>query len=568
MVKAFKIGGAVGSGVVARAAEEGGADFLIALNAGRMRNMGAPSIACMLPLARADEMTRHFAEEEVLPQSKLPVYLGVNIWSGERSQAEIATLVAEKGFAGASNFPSAIHFPAAMQRLLAAAGQGVEAEINLLSAVRSAGKKALFYCGTREQAQRAAEAGLDGIIYNFGWNVGGAVGHKSQITLEEAALVARDAVRLARSIKPDIEVYLEGGPILTAQDLRAVAQTADIDGYVGGSTLDRFPVQHSVANQIAEYKSAAIAVPEYPKEVLAALRRLAEAGLVGRSQALAGFATEVALAVDGQRHIALRVEAGCNSAPVIELLARGGRKHKPQQVEYFDFETTLSVHRINDMIFGHHTDERNVTGFLENADPTTVILRNADLMPRLIARKLVTTLRTGRVNSVGRRRSAALNARIILVYEDGEPADPSLSDLFDYVQVIELPPLRKRHEDIPDILDGHFERLGLGGRRPTIQAAAFRLLAAHHWPGNDEQLSELAVQLAQLPLNRPIEAYDLQPLLEGREIKPTRVSEDTAFRQQIIEALVQNGFRKGATAKALHVSRKTLYNWMQRLDLR
>ena len=47
--KRLLIGAAVGSGIAAQTAEIGGADILLAVNAGRMRNMGAPSIASMLP---------------------------------------------------------------------------------------------------------------------------------------------------------------------------------------------------------------------------------------------------------------------------------------------------------------------------------------------------------------------------------------------------------------------------------------------------------------------------------------------------------------------------------------
>ena len=76
----FLIGAAIGSGSTAMAAQRGRADFLIALNAGRLRSMGVPSIACMLPVFDATTLTEKFAGEEVLPQTKLPVLLGVNVW--------------------------------------------------------------------------------------------------------------------------------------------------------------------------------------------------------------------------------------------------------------------------------------------------------------------------------------------------------------------------------------------------------------------------------------------------------------------------------------------------------
>src|SRR5690606_21713990 len=68
----FIIGAAIGSGTTALAAERGGADLLLAINAGRLRSMGAPSIACMLPILDAGKLTAEFARREVLTQCTAP----------------------------------------------------------------------------------------------------------------------------------------------------------------------------------------------------------------------------------------------------------------------------------------------------------------------------------------------------------------------------------------------------------------------------------------------------------------------------------------------------------------
>ena len=46
----FLVGAAIGAGILGLAAEQGGADFVLALSAGRFRIMGAASVACMLPI--------------------------------------------------------------------------------------------------------------------------------------------------------------------------------------------------------------------------------------------------------------------------------------------------------------------------------------------------------------------------------------------------------------------------------------------------------------------------------------------------------------------------------------
>src|SRR6266478_4529111 len=72
----FLLGAAIGTGMAAKAAERRGADFLLALNAGRFRSMGAPSAACMLALRDSNRMVMEFGQSEILMQTSLPVFFG------------------------------------------------------------------------------------------------------------------------------------------------------------------------------------------------------------------------------------------------------------------------------------------------------------------------------------------------------------------------------------------------------------------------------------------------------------------------------------------------------------
>ena len=72
------VGAAVGSGMTAAAAEEGGADLVMILNAGHFRLHGTSSAAALLPYADANRLTWEIAERQVLPRlERTPVVLGV-----------------------------------------------------------------------------------------------------------------------------------------------------------------------------------------------------------------------------------------------------------------------------------------------------------------------------------------------------------------------------------------------------------------------------------------------------------------------------------------------------------
>src|SRR3546814_11504149 len=99
----------------------------------------------------------------------------------------------------------------------------------------------MFYCATRTQARLAADASLDHICLNLGWNVGGAMGHRTRTSIEEVTSAAREIGRLIKRIHPRVRFLLEGGPIVSAEDLGRVANLAPIDGYVGGPPIERRP---------------------------------------------------------------------------------------------------------------------------------------------------------------------------------------------------------------------------------------------------------------------------------------------------------------------------------------
>src|SRR5689334_20483772 len=73
----FLVAAAIGTGMAAQAATRGGADFLLALNAGRLRSMGAPSVASLLALRDTNSFVLDFAREEIRPRTTLPVLIGM-----------------------------------------------------------------------------------------------------------------------------------------------------------------------------------------------------------------------------------------------------------------------------------------------------------------------------------------------------------------------------------------------------------------------------------------------------------------------------------------------------------
>ena len=576
----FLIGAAIGSGTTALAAERGGADFLLAINAGRLRNMGAPSIACMLPIFDAGPLSQRFAQEELLAQCKVPVLLGVNVWGASFEPAAVAQSVKSAGFAGAVNFPSCMHYSRPMQQILTRAGRGIEREVEQLRAVQDAGLTSIFYCATRTQARLAADAGIDMICLNLGWNVGGVLGHQSRATLEEVATVAREIGRLIKRIHPRTRFFLEGGPIASAEDLGRVISLAPIDGYVGGSTFERMPLEDSVADQIDRFRHASqrrAALDRESARLVAWSRRF---GFVGRSGRHLGFLRQLRSLAGAADPVLLLAEKGLAEGPALNALSNRRDRAAWQDILHIDVAGEDFPARAGALLFGQRDSVGNNLPALADGSVMLVAIHAPERLPAATQRRLARALRDGVFRAPQGRRALPVVPRVVLVCNapatdegDGLAAiglDPDLASVF-AGWTLRVPPLRERIEDLLPIIEAQAaQSLGMEIKRSFFTSAALQRLRAHLWPGNEGELRALLGALSARTESGPVQLGELVSALgqdgalaeTGGEPLATRTEKD-----RIVDALWRHGYNRTRTAEALGVSRKTLYNKIRKYGL-
>ena len=572
----FLIGAAIGSGSTALAAERGGADFLLALNAGRLRNMGAPSIACMLPIRDAQQLTVRFAREELLAQCTIPILLGVNVWGANLDPRGQAEQVQEAGFSGAVNFPSCMHYSRPMQQILSRAGRGIEQEVAQLRAIQDLGLTSIFYCATRTQARLAADAGLDLILLNLGWNVGGVLGHRVRSSLEEVATVARELGRLVKRISPHSRFLLEGGPIVTPEDLGRVISLAPIDGYVGGSTIERTPLEVSVADQIYGFRQASRRRAALDNESARLVTWSRQFGLVGRGKAQLEFVRRLRVFSQSRHPVLLLAESGLDTGPAIKALSAVHRRAMPSVVVEIDLAGEDPPPRARLRLFGQRETEALRPPALADGAIGCLVIRAAERLPKTSQRRLATALQSGRFRAPGGRRSLPVAPRVILVCQSAGvsgDADPDLTALGLESTLartlaswaLPLPALRERIDDLPRLLEAEAtQSFGASLPRSAFSSGALQKLQAHLWPGNEEELRGLVGALLSHFRSGPIQPEELEPHLETTQ-RPAASARSE--RDRIVEALWRHGFNRSRAAEALGVSRKTLYNKMKKFRL-
>lgn len=167
---------------------------------------------------------------------------------------------------------------------------------------------------------------------------------------------------------------------------------------------------------------------------------------------------------------------------------------------------------------------------------------------------------------------AASNKDLAVLVKEGRFRE----DLFYRVNVIrlELPPLRRRKEDIPLLVDRFIERFNrLQGKSVNgVDGEALSLLMAREWPGNIRELENIIERAFVLCGDGPIRVAHLPDdfALETRRAdQPSdlRASHKALDAQAIRASIEKAKGNRTAAAKALGIHKTTLFRRIKRLGL-
>lgn len=250
------IGVASGAGITAKYAEQGGADFLLALNAGKFRQMGRSSVAGFLPFCNSNDMVMSFASREIKPViKKIPVFFGLNATDPTIDLEHYIERISRMGFEGINNFPTVGLIDGQYREALEEIGISYDLEVE---AIRIAHEKNLFtvaFVFDEGQARAMLDAGADIICAHLGFTAGGMLGAKKVLSLEAAKDKAQRIFEVCNKIRPDVIKMIYGGPVKTPVDVQYMYSNTDLVGYIGGSSFERIPSEKSITNITRAFKT-------------------------------------------------------------------------------------------------------------------------------------------------------------------------------------------------------------------------------------------------------------------------------------------------------------------------
>jgi DNA-binding NtrC family response regulator len=314
------------------------------------------------------------------------------------------------------------------------------------------------------------------------------------------------------------------------------------------------------------------------KQLIAEINRPGQR-LIGSSPAWNGVMDYVAKVASTNANVLLTGENGTGK----ELIAREIHRLSPRSEKVM---VSVDMGSITETLFeseffghkkGAFTDaQSDRTGKIETANEGTLFLDEIGNLPLPMQSKLLAVLQNRTITRVGEnhpvpvdvRLICATNCNLLLMVSNGTFRE----DLLYRINTIhiELPPLRNRRSDIPDLARFFLKKYSSNYNKPELVFSdeVMPKLEAYAWPGNVRELQHAVEKAVILSDTAVLQPSDFT--FRSGEVVSTGGYEGTLEemeRKLIADAISKLGGNLTATAGYLGITRQTLYNKIKRYGL-
>jgi len=214
-------------------------------------------------------------------------------------------------------------------------------------------------------------------------------------------------------------------------------------------------------------------------------------------------------------------------------------------------------------------------GKFEAADKGTFFLDEIGDLPLSLQAKLLRAIEDKEFERLGEVKSRKVDVRIIAatnrplreLIKNGKFRE----DLFYRLNVVNIfiPPLRKRSEDIPLLVDYFIEAFNKKFKKEVrgVEQRAMDFILDYEWPGNIREL-ENVIEHSMIHAKKSLITFEDLPdyIFEEKEISSGRSLLEKE-KEYILKVLKENGYNKKKTSEILGISRSTLWRKLKELGI-
>lgn len=289
-----------------------------------------------------------------------------------------------------------------------------------------------------------------------------------------------------------------------------------------------------------------------------------ESALIGKSELMTELRAKIASIANTSADVLLFGETGTGK----ELVARCLHNQSMREGNFVGINCGgLPETLFESEIFGHEPGAftsagKKRIGKIEHADRGTLMLDEIESMPLAYQIKLLRALQERKIERLGSNVEIPVDFRIVAATKYDLKAlsrqGKFREDLYYRlsVAVLELPPLRERREDIPELFEHFILQAAARYNRPVPEVSGdqMRELILHDWPGNVRELRN-AADRAVLCLNTVASTAGV-----AAASRTLNNQLDAVEKALIEQALAECEGRPQAASDILGIAKKTLYD--------
>ncbi|MCS7215123.1 MAG: sigma-54 dependent transcriptional regulator [Thermodesulfovibrio sp.] len=309
-------------------------------------------------------------------------------------------------------------------------------------------------------------------------------------------------------------------------------------------------------------------------------------GIIGKSKKMLQVLDIIKKATPTNATVLIYGESGTGK----ELIARAIHYNSPRKDKPFIAINCAAIPDtlIESELFGYEpgaftgANTRKI-GLIEAADKGTLFLDEIAEIPMSTQSKLLRVLQDKEVRRIGGKNTNKIDVRIIAATNKNLSEEVEKNkfreDLYYRLKVItvEIPPLRERKEDIPELIYFFIEKYSkeFGKRVNGIEEKALQALLNYSWPGNIRELESIIERAIIICEKDNITLDDIQDELRVRtpkspfdiNIPDEGINYEELEKELIKKALIKSNFVIAKAARLLGMSYDTFWYRLKKFGL-
>jgi two-component system response regulator HydG len=308
--------------------------------------------------------------------------------------------------------------------------------------------------------------------------------------------------------------------------------------------------------------------------------------IIGRSRAMKELFETLSLIAPSDATVLIYGESGTGK----EIVANAIHQNSPRAQKPFIKVNCAALPEtlLESELFGHERGAftgavTRKAGRFQLADGGSLFLDEISDMSLTTQVKLLRVLQEREFEPLGSTRTIQVDIRLITAtnkdLEEEVKAGRFREDLFYRLNVVpvHLPPLRKRKDDIPLLVE-HFLNIYREKNKSSVKGflpKTMDIMVRYDWPGNVRELENVIERSILLSRSEFISPEDLPQPVQGAEDKdqslvsvPQGMTLKEVEKEVIIQTLSDTKGSRTQTARILGISRKTLQNKLKEYSIK